>query len=229
MQRKFQAFKLSVKFQDRRLSSTICFGYYELNKKKSAFVKARNNTFVFVFLPLASLMHADVPSSASVYKSFDHVFIVRVLSPSGAARYQGNSIFVWERSPRRFAVWLDEVRSPPFVPLKSGALRMHLTPYDGFDGRGPEMQHRVNAMKTISRYSHIRHVRRIILGRSLITIGNHDMTFGYIAVFECGRSIIITARIKPPRFARDRRVKVRGPRSLSRTVAIGINTRARHG
>lgn len=44
-------------------------------------------------------MHASLLSPASVYKTFDHVFIAHVLSPSGAVnrRYQVNSIFVRER------------------------------------------------------------------------------------------------------------------------------------
>lgn len=65
-------------------------------------------------------------SPASIYKTVDHVFIARALSPSSAVRYQENSIFAWERSrgfPRSCAG--RELRER-FSSFESGRPRAHL-------------------------------------------------------------------------------------------------------
>lgn len=125
MQRKFQGFKLSVKFQDRRLSSTtICFGYYELNKKKSAHVKARDNTFVFVFLHLSHHL------CMQIYPP-QHQFTSRSIMFSSFALYRRAA-----QSGIKEIQYLCGRDLAAFCSLAGwglrGTLGMHLIPYDGF-------------------------------------------------------------------------------------------------
>jgi len=129
----------------------ISSNYYEQNKKL-VFVKTRDDTFVFVFLLFASFMHAGVPSPASIYKSLDHVFIARILSPSGAAQLGIKEIqYLHGRDLVAFSGWLDEdyARSS-HSSSKSGPLSYTSIRTTDLKSRvQPEMQHRVNVTKTI--------------------------------------------------------------------------------
>lgn len=96
-------------------------------------------------------MHAGVPSPASVYKSFDHVFIARVLSSSTAQlgikeiQYlRRRDLVAFCRLARRglheILVFVVEKRPLSYTSIRTTDLKSLVQ---------LEMQHRVSVTKTI--------------------------------------------------------------------------------
>lgn len=141
-----------------------------------------------IFALHASLMHASLPSLASVYKTFDHVFIVHVLSPKCSPVSSKFNICPGKISRDVLQVgWMNITRNPRV--RNRDVLAFYL--YDGFTAMNELGKHNT-VLTSCKDVIHIiyTYMRQNILERSLITM--RYVTFGIYCCFRIHADLLCT-------------------------------------
>lgn len=138
-------------------------------------------------------MHTGIPSPASVCKSFDHVFIVRVLSPRRRSPVSRKFNICVREISRRFADRLDEDYVENLA-VRAAEKRHSLHASIPYDVRIWRASQKCSTVLTRwrRRYSHIRHVTT----NHTWTIVNHDRGQRDFRLYCCSQTWAILLCIK---------------------------------